>query len=106
GADGREIDERKPLQSGSRGARQRYRERDRRPFHGDTVQAGPAVSGAAREVRVGVNQKGSRQRRLSGPWRSRMKSDKSPQGMIFSKRDGAADNLVPWAHARSHSMDW
>jgi hypothetical protein len=30
-----------------------------------------------------------------------MKSDKSPQAMRFSKRDAAADNLVPWAHARS-----
>ena len=48
--DGREVDERKPLQSGRRRARQRDRRRHRHPLHRAAVQAGPAVSGAARQV--------------------------------------------------------
>ncbi|MHC2867207.1 putative selenate reductase molybdopterin-binding subunit [Bradyrhizobium diazoefficiens] len=45
---GREVDERESVQSGRRGARQRDCRRHRHPLHGAAVQAGPAVSGAAR----------------------------------------------------------
>ena len=47
GADGRQIDERKPVQSGRRRTRQRHSQRHRHPLHGDPVQAGPAVAAVA-----------------------------------------------------------
>ncbi len=47
GADGRQIDERKPVQSGRRCARQRHSQRHRHPLHGDSVQAGPAMAAVA-----------------------------------------------------------
>ena len=45
GTDGRQIDERKPLQPGRRRARQCHRQRHRHSLHGDPVQAGPAMAG-------------------------------------------------------------
>ena len=47
GADGRQIDERKPVQSGRSRTRQRHRQRHRHPLHGDPVQAGPAMAAVA-----------------------------------------------------------
>ena len=52
GTDGRQIDERKPVQSGGRRARQCARRCHRHPLHGGAVQAGPAVAAVAGEVWV------------------------------------------------------
>ena len=48
--DGRQVDERKPLQSGRGRARQRTGGCHRHPLHQRAVQAGPDVAGAAGEV--------------------------------------------------------
>ena len=72
-----------PYNPVGRRARQRHRRRHRHSLHRDTVQAGPAVSGAAREVREVVTvidcwpSRGLRPP-LAKPWFARLRSGRSP----------------------------